>query len=76
MYPRIPQSLSTRPNWDPPPTPSSASECVPPQETKGVWGHILACMRVRWWGDLNSDDLRENHSVYSVVLAIIGCVYS
>ncbi len=30
----VPQCLSPRPNWDPP-TPSTASECVPPLEQRG-----------------------------------------
>jgi hypothetical protein len=32
--PRVPQWLSSRPNWDPHP-PSPVSECVPPPGTKG-----------------------------------------
>jgi hypothetical protein len=43
--PRVPQCLSTRPNWDPP-APSPASECVPIPGTKGG-GNTLAC---KWGG--------------------------
>jgi hypothetical protein len=38
---RVPQCLSPRPNWDSP-TPSLASECVPPPEQKGGGTHSHA----------------------------------
>ncbi len=55
--------MSSRPNWDSP-TPSLASECVPPPGTR-VGGHTR--LRVRGWGSPNFDDLKKaKHSAYSV----------
>jgi hypothetical protein len=33
--PRVPQCLSSRPNWDPPPTPSHTNKCITPSQRKG-----------------------------------------
>jgi hypothetical protein len=40
QYHKLPQRLSPRPNWDPPPShPLSPKQvCPPPPETKGGWG--------------------------------------
>jgi hypothetical protein len=51
--PRVPQFLSSRPNWDPSPPPLSQASMSPPRNQRRG-GHTR--LRVRGWGSPNSDD--------------------
>ncbi len=62
--PRVPQCLSPRANWDPPP-PSPARKCARPPEPKG--GRRIR-LRVRGWGlsQFGTTGEKAYNSVYSV----------
>jgi hypothetical protein len=62
--PRVPECLSCRRNWVPPPSP--ACECAFPLRPKGGKSNTL--LRVRGWGDpFRTTGQKAWHSVYSVV---------
>ncbi len=60
---KVPQCLSPRRKWDPPPTPSPSSDCAPPSGT----GEACTHLQVRGWGSPNSDDWRKKSSTLSTL---------
>ncbi len=64
---RVPQCVSPRQNWDPPPLSRKQVCPPPPPESKGGGGHTR--LRVRGWGSPNSDDWRKSWALclYSVL---------
>ncbi len=57
--PRVPESLSLRWNWDPPP-PLPQMSVLPPGTKAWRGGGVHTRLRVRGWGSPNSDDWRES----------------
>jgi hypothetical protein len=75
IYLEYHMSLSLRRNWDPPPTSSPASECVPPPHPGGTRLPADEGLGESQFGPQKKEFTRGPSELYSSALSIIGGVH-